>query len=51
MNNIILSHSYQSTYSVGNYVTSLDYEAGFDEWPNTINESTLNYLISTKLIK
>ena len=43
MNNIILSHSYQSTYSVGNYVTSLDYEAGFDEWPNAINEATLNY--------
>ena len=43
MNNIILSHSYQSTYSVGNYTTSLDYEAGFDQWPTTINESTLNY--------
>ena len=43
MNNIILSHSYQSTYSVGNYVTSLDYEAGFDEWPNIINEANLNY--------
>lgn len=43
MNNIVLSHSYQSTYSVGNYVTSLDYEAGFDEWPNAINEATLNY--------
>ena len=43
MNNIVLSHSYQSTYSVGNYVTSLDYEAGFDEWPNMINEATLNY--------
>ncbi len=43
MNNIVLSHSYQSTYSIGNYVTSLDYEAGFDEWPNAINEATLNY--------
>jgi cell surface protein SprA len=43
MNNIILSHSYQSTYSVGNYVTSLDYEEGFDQWPNAINEATLNY--------
>ncbi len=43
MNNIILSHSYQSTYSVGNYVTSLDFEEGFDEWPNAINEATLNY--------
>ena len=43
MNNIVLSHSYQSTYSVGNYVTSLDYEEGFDEWPNAINEATLNY--------
>ena len=43
MNNIVLSHSYKSTYSVGNYVTSLDYEAGFDEWPNAINEATLNY--------
>ncbi len=43
MNNIILSHSYQSTYSVGNYVTSLDYEAGFDEWPNIINDANLNY--------
>ena len=43
MNNIILSHSYQSTYSVGNYVTSLDYEAGFDEWPTIINEANLNY--------
>ena len=43
MNNIIISHSYQSTYSVGNYVTSLDYEEGFDQWPNAINEATLNY--------
>ena len=43
MNNIVLSHSYQSTYSVGNYVTSLDYEEGFDQWPNAINEATLNY--------
>ena len=43
VNNIILSHSYQSTYSVGNYITSLDYERGIDEWPLNINEATLNY--------
>jgi cell surface protein SprA len=43
LNNIILSHSYQSTYSVGNYVTSLDYEHGFEDWPNKVNEATLNY--------
>ena len=43
LNNITLSHSYQSTYSVGNYVTSLDYVEGFEEWPNAINEATLNY--------
>jgi cell surface protein SprA len=43
LNNIILSHSYQSTYSVGNYVTSLDYEQGFEDWPNEVNEATLNY--------
>ena len=28
-----LSHAYRSTYSVGNYVSSLDYEEGIEEWP------------------
>lgn len=40
---ITLSHAYRSTYSVGSYTTSLDYEAGIDDWPTQVNQSTLNY--------
>ncbi|MGC6471176.1 MAG: cell surface protein SprA [Flavobacteriales bacterium] len=43
VNTITLSHSYKSTYSVGSYVSSLDYEEGFEQWPTAINEATLNY--------
>ena len=43
INNITLSHSYRSTYSVGSYVTSLDYVSGFDEWPSVVNDATDNY--------
>ena len=40
---ITLSHAYRSTYSVGNYVSSLDYQGGMEEWPTLVNEATLNY--------
>ena len=40
---ITLSHAYRSTYSVGNYVSSLDYEEGIEEWPTLVNDATLNY--------
>lgn len=40
---VTLSHAYRSTYSVGSYTTSLDYEKGIDDWPTQVNEATLNY--------
>ena len=40
---ITLSHAYRSTYSVGNYVSSLDYKGGMEEWPTLVNDATLNY--------
>ena len=43
VNNIILSHSYKSTYSVGNYITSLDFVGGFNDWPELVNDATNNY--------
>ena len=43
LNTISLNHSYKSTYSVGSYVTSLDYQEGFEQWPSLINDATLNY--------
>ena len=43
LNTISLSHSYKSTYSVGSFVTSLDYQEGVEQWPSLVNEATLNY--------
>ncbi len=41
---ISMSHSYKSTYSVGSYVTSLDYvDSNNDGWSDAVNESTQNY--------
>ena len=41
---ITMSHSYRSTYSVGSYVTNLDYEDyDRDGWADQVNEATNNY--------
>ena len=41
---VTMSHSYRSTYSVGSYVTNLDYEdVNNDGWADQINEATSNY--------
>ena len=41
---ITMSHSYRSTYSVGSYVTNLDYQ-DFDRdgWADQVNDATNNY--------
>lgn len=41
---ITISHSYRSTYSVGSYVTNLDYQDfNGDGWADQVNEATNNY--------
>ena len=41
---ITMSHSYRSTYSVGSYVTNLDYQDfNGDGWADQVNEATNNY--------
>ena len=38
-----LGHAYRSTYSVGSYVSSLDYEDNGTGWSSSINPNTGNY--------
>ena len=38
-----LGHAYRSTYSVGSYVSSLDYEDNGNGWSSSINPNTGNY--------
>ncbi len=38
-----LGHAYRSTYSLGSYITSLDYDDNGTGWSSTINPNTGNY--------